>query len=211
MLFLPFRIYKDDARSVETYIDNIIRYSNRSITIEKMSEIIYKIIVIGDPQVGKTSLLTKYAKKKFTENYIRTLGSNITKQMVNLDNGTHIDLLVWDIAGQREVSEMFPSYFDGANGAIIVFDFTRPKTLANVSVWYKECLKNNIGHIPMLLVGNKIDLERKIPDKAGKEIADRLNFPYFETSAKTGINVDRIFESCAKNIYDYERKHKQHL
>lgn len=167
-----------------------------------MSEIIYKIIVIGDPQVGKTSLLTKYAQKKFKENYIRTMGANITKQMVDLDNGTRIDLLVWDIAGQREVSEMFPSYFDGANGIIIVFDITRSETLSNVSVWYKECLKNNIGHVPMILVGNKIDLERKILINEEMAVASQLNIPYFETSAKTGVNVNVIFETIARNIYE---------
>lgn len=162
------------------------------------SDMIYKIIVIGDPMVGKTSLLTKFATDKFEDIYLPTIGANITKKVVEVDGGKS-SLMLWDIAGQKDFYEIYKSYFNGANAVIIVFDITRKETFKNVTNWYGECFNNGIGHAPVILVGNKNDLatrQIKIPDavKCGKSLGAR----YFETSALTGNNVDAVFTLSAK-------------
>lgn len=136
---------------------------------------------------------------------MKTIGANITKKTVDL-NGRRIQLLIWDLAGQREFWEMFSSYFDGANGAIIVFDITRKETLDHVKDWYGECLKHDIGHVPMILVGNKIDLNRTVSKGEGKGVADKMKVPYFETSAKHGESVSEIFFTTAKCVDEYMKR-----
>lgn len=170
--------------------------------VKNSQEFIYKIIVIGDPFVGKTSLLTKFASKKFSEKYIKTIGANITTKKVKIDT-MEISLMVWDIAGQEEFTEMRHSYFDGANGVIIVYDVTRPKTLDNVSNWYRQCLKYNVAHQPMVLVGNKIDKDedRKIPIEEGRKLAEKMGYPFFETSARTGQGVEEMFMQSALDTH----------
>lgn len=167
--------------------------------------LIYKVIVVGDPMVGKTSLLRQFATKSFKDDYIRTIGTNIIKKTVIID-GTTVDLLVWDISGHKEVSEMFASYFDGANAVIMVYDITRPKTLENIPRWYQECLDHGIGHTPTVLVGNKTDLERMVEKRSGKEMGKGMKTPYFETSAKTGNGVKDVFYTIARKLCKRDRR-----
>jgi len=169
---------------------------------KKPDEYIYKIIVIGDPMVGKTSLLMKFATSHFDERYIQTIGANITTKNI-LINGCIISMMVWDIAGQEEFSEMRFSYFEGANGIIIVYDITRRETLDNVDNWYRQCLKHNIGHQPTILVGNKNDKksERKVEKQEGLELAKKMRCPFFETSALTGDCVENMFIKSASEVH----------
>ena len=165
-------------------------------------DMIYKIIVIGDPRVGKTSLLTKFATQKFDDIYLPTIGANITKQQINID-ATVISMMVWDIAGQQEFYEVYKSYYNGSNGVIIVYDVTRRDTFDNIESWYEECANNGIGHIPMIIVGNKIDLDREVDKNDAENIADSLSAKYFETSAKEDINVNDIFSEVAFDVHEY--------
>jgi len=166
-------------------------------------DVVYKVIVIGDPMVGKSSLLAKYATTKFDDVYLPTIGANITKQLVEVDGGV-ISLLLWDIAGQKDFYEIYKSYFNGANGIIIVYDITRSATFEHIENWYQECLNNGIAHAPIIVVGNKIDVldKRAVTVESAMEKADMLNAQYFESSAKTGENVKNIFESSALSVYE---------
>jgi small GTP-binding protein len=159
---------------------------------------VYKIIVIGDPMVGKTSLLTKFATDRFEEIYLPTIGANITKKVLDIDGG-RVSLMLWDIAGQKDFYEIYKSYFNGANAIIIVFDITRKETFSNVKLWYGECIDNGIGHAPIILVGNKSDLyDREITVSNAMAHGEMFNAKYFETSALTGKNVDAVFKSSAR-------------
>ncbi|MBD3253452.1 MAG: GTP-binding protein [Candidatus Lokiarchaeota archaeon] len=176
------------------------------IVFQSKTESIYKCIVIGDPAVGKTSLLTKFSTKQFKTQYIPTVGVNIVKEQIDIEfqeREVTVNLMLWDIAGQPQFYMLHKPYFQGADGMLLVFDITRSSTFSNVKNWYNTAVKYGLSGIPRILVGNKIDLkdERKIIQPMSKHLSTELNASYYETSAKTGENVKKIFEKLAEIIY----------
>jgi small GTP-binding protein len=167
------------------------------------TEAIYKVIVIGDPAVGKTSLLTKFAKNQFEERYLPTVGVNILKEPINLDESNIVNLMFWDVAGQPQFYMLHRPYFNGADGVILVFDVTRSSTFSNVNNWWNSAVKYGLSGVPRILIGNKIDLkdERKIILPMAEHLSEKLNAPYFETSALTGENVKMVFDKIAELVY----------
>jgi small GTP-binding protein len=173
------------------------------IVYQGRTEAIYKVIVIGDPAVGKTSLLTKFAKNQFEERYLPTVGVNILKEPINLDESTIVNLMFWDVAGQPQFYMLHRPYFNGADGVILVFDVTRSSTFSNVNNWWNSAVKYGLSGVPRILIGNKIDLkdERKIILPMAEHLSEKLNAPYFETSALTGENVKMVFDKIAELVY----------
>ncbi len=174
------------------------------IVFQGKTEMIFKIIVIGDPAVGKTSFLTNFCGDKFTYEYVPTVGVNITKEPVNIkdDMGKEIkvNLMVWDIAGQPQFYMLHRPYFNGADGMILVYDITRSSSFSNINNWYSTAVKYGLSSIPRILIGNKIDLkdERKIIQPMADHLSEKINAPLFETSALTGENVKLIFQKIAE-------------
>lgn len=163
-------------------------------------EVVIKIIVIGDGGVGKTSLLRKYVKKQFEHKYLPTVGVNISKQPLKKDN-KDINLMFWDIAGQPQFFLLHKVYYNGANAAILMFDLTQSHTFMNVKNWYNELVKYGLKDVPIILVGNKRDLkkERKIIQPMAENMMDQLGIGvYYETSALTGHNVDKVFDKITE-------------
>jgi len=181
--------------------------SDEEIVFTGKTEAIYKIIVIGDPAVGKTSLLDNFSSKKFKTQYIPTVGVNIVKEQVELDDGI-VNLMIWDIAGQPQFYMLHRPYFNGADGMMLAFDITRSSTFSNVQNWFNTAQKFGLSSIPRLLIGNKIDLkdERKIIKPMADHLAEKLNCTYYETSAKTGDNVKLIFQKTAEIVKDSKIK-----
>jgi len=170
-------------------------------------ELVYKIIVIGDPAVGKTSLLDKFLGKQIKGEYIPTVGVNILKAKLNVvdEKGTDVDvfLMFWDIAGQPQFYMLHRPYFNGADGMILVYDNTRSSSFSNVNNWYNSAVRYGLSGIPRILVGNKIDLkdERKIIHPMADHLSEKLSAPFFETSALTGEGVKTIFKKIADLTY----------
>lgn len=180
--------------------------NNKEFVFQAKTENIYKVIVIGDPAVGKTSLLTKFTTKKFTQQYLPTVGVNIVKEILNLNikgKEVNVNLMLWDIAGQPQFYMLHRPYFNGADGMMLVFDITRSSTFSNVNNWYNTAVKFGLSGIPRIIIGNKIDLEeeRKIKIPHTTHLAEKLNADYFETSAKTGVNVEKIFSKMGELLY----------
>ncbi|MFX1258400.1 MAG: Rab family GTPase [Promethearchaeota archaeon] len=162
------------------------------------------IIVIGDPAVGKTSLLKTFCAEKFEYEYIPTVGVNITKEKVTVKNdmgkNTDVTLMIWDIAGQPQFYMLHRPYFNGADGMMLVYDITRSSSFSNINNWYNTCIKYGLSAIPRILIGNKIDLkdERKIILPMAEHLSQKLNANFFETSALTGENVKLIFNKIGE-------------
>jgi small GTP-binding protein len=185
--------------------------SKGDIIFKGRTESIYKVIVIGDPAVGKTSLLTKFATNQFEERYLPTVGVNIVKEPITIENkNATVNLMFWDVAGQPQFYMLHRPYFNGADGAILVFDITRSSTFSNVNNWWQTCIKYALSGIPRILIGNKIDLEeeRKIILPMAEHLSEKLNAPYFETSALTGENVKKIFQKIGELVYKYKENFK---
>ena len=163
----------------------------------------FKIVIVGDYGVGKTSLINQYVTQKFKESYIPTLGVQFTKKILKKSDND-VELVIWDIAGQDSFSKIRQRFYDHTQGFIIVYDLTRKSSLENIKNWYDDGMAHT-GKLPCLLLGNKSDLteNRVINEEDVTEIIEKheMNFNnLFETSAKTGENVEEIFELLAGHI-----------
>jgi small GTP-binding protein len=160
---------------------------------------VFKVVFIGDPGVGKTSIVAKHVSAAFKENYIPTLGTNISSKNYSIA-GNPVSLMIWDIAGQEVFKTIIQKYFEGTNAAFIVFDVSRPETYYSVALWYEEMMRFVPRTTPVVVIGNKTDLPRKVDRKDGEKTAGKLGATYTETSAKTGSNIDQVFEEVAKKL-----------
>jgi small GTP-binding protein len=157
-----------------------------------------KMLLLGDAATGKTSLIKQYIKGSFAKDYKMTIGTDIfTKDVVTDEH--NITLSIWDIAGQDRFKFFRQSFYRGASGAMVVFDLTRYPTFnPNVVNWLKE-LWGFTGRLPVVLVGNKVDLAdlRNVRKADVQAFADKIPCSYIETSAKTGEQVDDSFRELA--------------
>ena len=175
------------------------------------TEAIYKVIVIGDPAVGKVDLLTKFATYKFEEKYLSTIGVQILKKTIELkDFNATVTLMFWNIAGQPQFYMLHRQYFNGADGMLLVFDITRSSTFSNVNNWYSTAVKYGLSGIPRILIGNKSHLkeEGRIILPMAKHLSEKLNAPYFETSILNGENIKAVFQKIAELIYSSKEDYR---
>ncbi|MFX0003008.1 MAG: Rab family GTPase [Promethearchaeota archaeon] len=159
-------------------------------------EFVYKIVILGDAAVGKTSLITQFVEGSFNEDYKPTLGANIVRKDVNLDN-TKVRLIMWDLAGQEKYQVVRSMYFQGCQGALLVYDVTRYSTFESInSKWLRDFKKYVKKEGVYILIGNKSDLvdQRTVTTERGREIAEKIKASHFiETSAKLGENIEEAF------------------
>jgi len=178
--------------------------SGDKLIFHERTEYIFKIIVVGDPAVGKTSLLRKFSSEKFESEYIPTVGVNIVKEQVTIKDDTGkevlVSLMLWDIAGQPQFYMLHRPYFNGADGMMLVYDTTRSSSFSNVNNWFSTSVKYGLSGIPRILIGNKIDLkdDRKIIKPMAEHLSQKINSQFYETSALTGENVKSIFQKMAE-------------
>jgi small GTP-binding protein len=159
----------------------------------------FKVIFLGDAAVGKTSIVAKHVTATFRENYIPSLGANITSREYNIE-GKDITLMIWDIAAQEAFSKVRQQYYNGTKAAFIVYDVTRPGTFENVVFWHDDLIDIIRKKIPMILIGNKNDLRAVVQIQSGKRLADDLGADFIETSAKTGENIEMAFKKVIKKL-----------
>jgi len=159
-----------------------------------------KVCFIGDAGVGKTSLIKRFVLDVFDDRYIATIGTKVTKKIVEVDDGgneVRVMMLVWDIMGQKGFRELLrEAYFFGAHGAIAVCDLTNKETLEELRYWIKA-LTDVAGDVPIVFAGNKADLQNEFVVKEAdlKDLADKYGAEAFLTSAKTGQNVEDVFKA----------------
>lgn len=165
-------------------------------------------MTLGEPAVGKTSLVTKYVTGRFDRDYRRTLGIDISTYDSPIDD-LLFKLLIWDLAGQDIFVDLRTRYCQGASGGIVVFDITRPQTFEVVHEWV-EAMRKSVDYEPILiLLGNKSDLasNRKVSKEQGEALAKELGVTmYRETSAKTGIQVTECFNTLARLMYQQKQE-----
>lgn len=164
-------------------------------------EYLFKILIIGDSGVGKSSILLRFAEDTFTESYISTIGVDFKIRSIEQDNKI-IKLQIWDTAGQERFRTITTSYYRGAHGIIIVYDVTDAESFTNVQQWLLEINRYSSENVTKILVGNKSDLEhrRVVSTFSGQEYAESLNIDFIETSAKNTNNVDKVFYDMATKI-----------
>ena len=157
-------------------------------------QFIKKVCMLGDPGVGKTSLVRRFVYDMFDDEYLHTIGTKISKKVIVYpETSIRLTLVIWDIMGQR-YQRVLDNYFKGARGALVVCDLTRLETLESVPVWVNLLFKT-AGPMPVIIVANKSDMsnKRQFGEDQISFIARKLNALYVMTSAKLGIGVEQTF------------------
>lgn len=169
----------------------------------------FKISLIGDGQVGKTSLRRRYLDEIFKASYIPTLGVDFAQKQIEVDD-TPVRLVIWDIAGQPLFKNLRRQYYQGCSGLILVYSVADRETFDNASKWLVEAFEYMNRLPPLIVVGNKVDLRPSLTTKTSvsyeegaafaKRFSDSMNTQtiFIETSAKTGKNVDDAFISLVR-------------
>ena len=164
-------------------------------------EYLFKILLIGNSNVGKSSLFLRYVDEIWKDNFVPTIGVDFKIKSIKIDNKT-IKLQIWDTAGQERFRSLLSSYFKGANGILLLYDITNVNSFKSLSNWLIEIEKNSSKNVKKILIGNKCDLNdlRKIPINKGKEFADTYNMKFIETSAKNNVNINECFNILGKEL-----------
>ncbi len=162
---------------------------------------VFKILLLGDGGVGKTSLLHRFIDNTFEPDYKSTIGVQFMTKVVETENES-VKLIIWDIAGQSKFTSYRHLYYRDAEGIILVYDITRPRTFENLSIWITDALQRTTRKTKIALLGNKVDLvdQRLVTRIYGEQFAKlHENIVCFsETSAATGENVDEAFKTLVE-------------
>ncbi|CAI2380012.1 unnamed protein product [Moneuplotes crassus] len=162
---------------------------------------LFKILLIGNSGVGKSSLLLRFSDDTFTGNFMPTIGVDFKIRTLEVDGKT-IKLQIWDTAGQERFKTITSSYYKGAHGIIVVYDVTDKESFKNIDTWMNEIEKHASDNVSRILCGNKSDLEdsRQVSTDEGKELSDTYNIRFIESSAKENANVEEAFTLMTKEI-----------
>ena len=161
-----------------------------------------KIILLGDVSVGKTAIINRYIDGKFDDNYSCTISVQSRKKEISFNQDISIEMSIWDTCGEEKFRAITRQYYRESNGILLVFDLNRNKTFLSLTKWIKEIKEVAPKDVVIVLVGNKVDLNREVNKNDVENFAEENNLIYYEISAKDGINVDFAFEKLAKVIIE---------
>ena len=174
-----------------------------------MADYVLKICLLGDGNVGKTSIVYRYIENRFSRDFKSTLGVNLLKKKVILTEGANAgkicSIQIWDLGGQNAYRKLRKLYLEGSQGALVVFDVTSQSSFDHLDDWIESLIEIRGNNVPMILIGNKIDLEanRVITDQQTQKLADKYNnIPIKFTSAATGEKIEAAFIELIQHIID---------
>ncbi len=166
----------------------------------------FRVVLLGEATVGKTSLLRRYTENSFDEEYKQTIGTTFASTDVKItdDEGANrvVRLVIWDMGGQATYKELRRQYMKGASAAIIVYDVTQPESFMAMNTWY-ESFREVCPNAMAVICANKVDLQgkRMVPVEPGQMLRDWFQAAYYETSAKTGDKVNEVFTRVAEEVF----------
>ena len=170
----------------------------------------FKIILVGDPGVGKTSIMTKFVSNEFQNTYLSTIGVEFKSKEIHINNNTCARLKIWDTCGQEKFRAITRQYFKNSEGVFVVFDLTNKETTKKLDIWMKDIKDNIDNDYFIFLIGNKSDIKDRdltIAEEA-KQFAINKKINYYEVSAKTGSGIYNIFEKMASKLINKKKIEK---
>ncbi len=162
---------------------------------------LFKILMIGDSGVGKSSILVRFTDQTFSDSYMSTIGVDFKIKTLQVD-GKMVKLQMWDTAGQERFRTITSSYYKGAHGIILVYDITDIESFNNIKQWLEEVNKYADEQVHKLIIGNKLDLEnrRVVSKETAKAFCDNLDITFIETSAKKAIDIEHLFITLVREM-----------
>ncbi|KAL1132428.1 hypothetical protein AAG570_010383 [Ranatra chinensis] len=161
----------------------------------------YKVLVLGDSNVGKTCIVHRYCDETYYDTYISTIGIDFKQKIITLD-GTPIKMQIWDTAGQERFRTLTTAYYRGAMGILLMYDVSSLESFNNLSYWLKNIQENASPDVVKVLAGNKCDAipQRAVDKEMGQRIAENYDMPFYEVSCKQNINIEEVFVTLARLI-----------
>jgi uncharacterized protein len=172
------------------------------------SDFAFKLLMLGDASVGKTSLTHRYITGVFVDSPRLTIGVDFFSKKVKLSNGKKVKLQIWDFGGEERFRFLLPTYSKGSNAGLFLYDITSHKSLESLPDWL-EILRKNAGDFPIILIGTKLDLgeHREVSMEEAAEAAKKFQIAgHIELSSKTGENVENLFQSITHLLLDESEK-----
>jgi Ras-related protein Rab-21 len=175
--------------------------------IERMSVQRFKVVILGEGRVGKTSILLRYTKGEYNDRQVSTLQASYLDKRLTL-GGTTAHLSIWDTAGQERFHALSPIYYRDADGALLVYDITDAESFSRVKKWVKELRKIVGSDINITIAGNKCDMEknRSVQESEATAYAESVGAAHFNTSAKTNKGLDETFNDLSNNMLTRRNK-----
>ncbi|CAL8289358.1 unnamed protein product [Arctogadus glacialis] len=192
-LFLEMAVVGDQGAGPETQVQRD--------SADQNFDYMFKLLIIGNSSVGKTSFLFRYADNSFTSAFVSTVGIDFKVKTI-YRNEKRVKLQIWDTAGQERYRTITTAYYRGAMGFLLMYDITSQESFSAVQDWATQVKTYSWDNAQVVLVGNKVDLEedRQVPTVDGQRLASELGFQFFETSAKDNINVKQVFDKLVDVI-----------
>ena len=169
----------------------------------ELYDYMFKVLLLGDAGVGKTSLMWRFSEDVFNKTYISTIGIDFKLRTIEVQ-GKRVRLQIWDTAGQERFHAISVSYYRSAVGIMMVYDITRRHSFENIAKWLRNIDEHAKEDVIKLLVGNKCDLQgpRAVKREEGEKLADEYDMSFFETSAKENESIEDAFTCIAKEIME---------
>ena len=176
---------------------------------EEEYDFIFKILLLGNSDVGKSSIILRYVDNSWSDTFVPTIGVDFKVKSLDVDNKS-IKMQIWDTAGQERFRNVISSYFKGSHGILLIYDITNDDSFKNLDNWLSQIEEYANKNVLKILIGNKKDLEeeRQVPTDKGQAFANSYGMQFIETSAKEDTNINEAFEILAKAMIKCNTENK---
>lgn len=197
---------KDNQNNKETTNDKKNKKQQKSGYNMNKQKLDFKVIVLGDIAVGKTSVIGRYITNTFSEVHKSSISCEFKKKKIEVDADTEVNLQIWDTVGEERFLSVTKQYYNNSHGAMIIYDLTNRNSFTKMNKWINDVKDNAPKNIVIMIVGNKSDLTDKKVDLGEELNPFKQNYMYLEVSAKNGTNVSLAFEDLTFKIIEKQKE-----